>query len=46
MAKKTSAATADQGATAAETAGEAATAATATTDEFQNIALDLIIVEK
>ena len=46
MAKKTSATTADQGTTAAETAGEASTAATATADEFQNIALDLIIVEK
>jgi len=46
MAKMTSATTADQGTTAAETAGEASTAATATTDEFQNIALDLIIVEK
>lgn len=46
MATRTSATTEDQGTTAAETAGEAATATTATTDEFQNIALDLIIVEK
>jgi len=46
MAKKTSATTADQGTAAAETAGEASTATTATTDEFQNITLDLIIVEK
>ena len=46
MATRTSATTTDQGTTAAETAGEASTAATATTDEFQNIPLDLIIVEK
>ena len=46
MAKMTSATTADQGTTAAAVAGEASTAATATTDEFQNITLDLIIVEK
>jgi hypothetical protein len=46
MAKKTSAKTTDQGTAAAAMAGEAAVATTATTDEFQNITLDLIIVEK
>lgn len=46
MTKQTSAKTADQGTAAAAMAGEASTATTATTDEFQNITLDLIIVEK
>jgi len=46
MATRTSATTADQGTAAAAMAGEASTATTAATDEFQNITLDLIIVEK
>ena len=46
MAKKTSAKKADRGTSAAKMVIDTSTTATATTEEFQNIALDLIIVEK
>ena len=46
MATKTSTKKAGKGSTAVKTAAKAATAATTTIDEFQNITLDLIIVEK
>ena len=46
MATKTSTKKAGKGSTAVKTAAKAATAATTTIDEFQNIILDLIIVEK